>query len=63
MEIGIRGNIWRMTKTVTEFAISAVMLDGEISKYVDILQEVAQGCALSPITFNINMYVYILTIW
>ena len=34
---------------MTECASSAVMLDGEISKCVDILQGVAQGCKLSPI--------------
>ena len=32
----IRGNMWRMMKNVTECATSAVMLDGEISKHVDI---------------------------
>ena len=35
-------------KNMTECATSAVMLDGEISKYIDILQGVAQGCTLSP---------------
>ena len=29
------------------------MLDGEISKYVDISQGVAQGCALSPNLFMV----------
>ena len=44
-EIGIRGNMWRMMKNMTECArSSAVMLDAEISKYVDILQRAAQGC-------------------
>ena len=33
---------------MAECARSAVILDGEISKYVDILQGVAQGCTLSP---------------
>ena len=32
-EIGIRGKMWRMTKNMTECARSAVMLDGEVSKY------------------------------
>ena len=31
-----------------ECARSAVMLDGEILKYADVLQGVAQGCTLSP---------------
>ena len=35
-EIGIRGKMWRMMKILTECARSVVMLDGEISKYVDI---------------------------
>ena len=47
-EIGIREKMWRMMKNVTECAKSAVMLDGAISKYVDILQGVTQGCTLSP---------------
>ena len=29
------------------------MLDGEISKYVDILQGVAQGCTLPPNIFKV----------
>ena len=40
-------------KNVTECARGAVMLDGEISKYVDILQGVAQGCGLSPNIFEV----------
>ena len=42
-EIGIRGKVWRMMK-MTECASSAVKLDGEVSKYADILEGVAQGC-------------------
>ena len=42
-----------MMKDRTECARSAVMLDGEISNYVDILLGVAQGCALSPNLFNV----------
>ena len=52
-EIGIRGKMWRMMKSMTECARSAVMLDGEISNYVDILQGVAQGCTLSPNLFKV----------
>ena len=48
-EIGIRGKMWRMVK-MTECAKRAIKLDGETSKY-DILQEVAQGCTLSPTLF------------
>ena len=53
--IGIRGKVWRMMKNTTECATSAVMLDGEISKYVDILQGVAQGCTLVTQSFQ-DMY-------
>ena len=45
--------MWRMMKKITECARSAVLLDGEISKYVDILRIVAQGCKLSPDLFKI----------
>ena len=38
-ETEIRGKTWRMIKNMTECATSAVMLDGEILNYVDILQE------------------------
>ena len=40
-EIGIRGYMWRMTKNMTERARSAMMLDGEITKRVRVLQGVA----------------------
>ena len=40
-------------KSMTECARSAVMLDGEISNYVDILQGVAQGCTLSSNLFEV----------
>ena len=32
------------------------MLDGEISKYVDIFHGVAQGCKLSPNLFNVYSF-------
>ena len=31
------------------------MLDGEISKYVDVLQGVAQGCTLSRNVFKVSI--------
>ena len=40
-------------KNMTECAGSAVMLVGDISKDVDILQGVAQGCTLPPNLFKI----------
>ena len=40
---------------MTECVRSAVMLDGAISKYVDILQGVAQGCTLSPNIFKVHI--------
>ena len=38
---------------MTECAKSAMMVDGEISKYYDILPGVAQGCTLSPTSFKV----------
>ena len=58
-ETGIRG---RMIKNMTSCARSAVMLDGEISRYVDILQGVAQGCTLSPIFFRVYINDMIVTV-
>ena len=45
--------MWRMVKKMTECAKSAMMLDGGISKYFDILRGVAQGCTLSPTLFKV----------
>ena len=36
-EIGIIGKMWRMMKTMTACARSAVLLDGEISNSADVL--------------------------
>ena len=40
-------------KNIKECARSAVMPDGEISKYIGILQGVAQGCTPSPNPFKV----------
>ena len=48
--------MWRMMKKMTECARSAVMLDGDISKYVHILQGVAQGCTSSLNLFEVYIY-------
>ena len=40
-------------KNMTECSRSALMLDGETSKYVDILRGVARGCTLSPNLFKV----------
>ena len=40
-------------KNMTECARSAVMLDGELSNYVDILRGVVQGCAPSSNLFKL----------
>ena len=45
--------MWRTVKKMTECANSTMMLDGEISKYFDILQGFVQGCTLSPTLFKI----------
>ncbi|CAB1109340.1 unnamed protein product [Ectocarpus sp. CCAP 1310/34] len=41
---------WAVEKTCTK---SAVMLDGELSKFFDIEQGVPQGCTLSPTLFQV----------
>ena len=50
-EIGVRGEMRRMMKMMTEGARSAMMLDGEISKCVDVVEGVPQRCTLSPNLF------------
>ena len=52
-DIKTKRKMWRMMKNMTECARSAVMLDGEILKYVDILQGAAQGCTLPPYSFDV----------
>ncbi|CAB1106434.1 unnamed protein product [Ectocarpus sp. CCAP 1310/34] len=44
--------MWRVLKKMTECTKSAVMLDGELSKFFDIEQGVPQGCTLSPTLFQ-----------
>ena len=58
-ETGVRGKLWRIMKKMTECMCekNAVMLDGEIAKYVDILQGVACGCTLSPNLFKQGIYI------
>ena len=51
-DIVVRGEMWRKMKNMTECTTSVVMLDGEISKYVGVLQGVVQGCTLSPNLFK-----------
>ena len=55
-ETGIRGKMRGTMKKMTECGRSAVMLDGEISKFVDISQGDAQGCTLSPNLFQVYIY-------
>ncbi|CAB1110125.1 unnamed protein product [Ectocarpus sp. CCAP 1310/34] len=45
--------MWRVLKKMTECTKSAVMLDGELSKFFDIEQGVPQGCTLSPTLFQV----------
>ena len=45
--------MWRMMNKMTGCARSALMLDGEIRNYVDVLQVVAQGCTVSPNLFKV----------
>ncbi|CAB1105719.1 unnamed protein product [Ectocarpus sp. CCAP 1310/34] len=50
---GIKGKMWRVLKKMTVCTKSAVMLDGELSKFFDIEQGVPQGCTLSPTLFQV----------
>ncbi|CAB1106679.1 unnamed protein product [Ectocarpus sp. CCAP 1310/34] len=50
---GIKRKMWRVLKKMTECTKSAVMLDGELSKFFDIEQGVPQGCTLSPTLFQV----------
>ncbi|CAB1102257.1 unnamed protein product [Ectocarpus sp. CCAP 1310/34] len=49
----IKGKMWRVLKEMTECTKSAVMLDGELSKFFDFEQGVPQGCTLSPTLFQV----------
>ena len=53
-EIGIGRKMWRRMNMVTECTRSAVMWDGEVSNYVDIInKEFTHACALSPNLFKV----------
>ncbi|CAB1118469.1 unnamed protein product [Ectocarpus sp. CCAP 1310/34] len=47
--------MWKVLKTMTDCTKSAVMLDGELSKFFDIEQGVPQGGALSPTLFQVSI--------
>ena len=52
-EMGVKGKMWRVVKTMYESSRSAVLLDGEQSAAFSVDQGVAQGCSLSPILFSV----------
>ena len=52
-DMGVRGRMWRVIKTMYEASRSAVFLEGEKSKTFSLEQGVAQGCSLSPILFSV----------
>ncbi|CAB1110563.1 unnamed protein product [Ectocarpus sp. CCAP 1310/34] len=47
--------MWKVLKKMTECTKSAVMLDGELSKLLNIEQGVQQGCPLSPTLFQMSI--------
>ena len=52
-QYGIKGKMWRVLKKMTECTKSAGMLDGELSKFLNIEQGVPQGCTFSPTLFQV----------
>ena len=52
-DLGVKGKMWRVIKSMYEASRSAVLLDGEKSSVFSVEQGVAQGCSLSPILFSV----------
>ena len=51
--MGVKGKMWRVIKTMYNSSRSAVLLEGEKSSTFSVEQGVAQGCSLSPILFSV----------
>ena len=51
-EMGVRGKAWRIIRSLYSELQSAVLVEGEPSRAVPLLQGVRQGCPLSPILFS-----------
>lgn len=49
----INRNMWRMLQKIAECTTNAVILDGELSEFFNILQGLPQGCTLSPTPFQV----------
>ena len=52
-ELGVKGRMWRVIKSMYDITQCAVLLEGEVSEQFRIGQGVAQGCSMSPILFSI----------
>ena len=48
-DMGMKGRMWCVIKTMYEASRSAILLEGEKSAIFRVEQGVAQGCSLSPI--------------
>ena len=52
-EMGIKGKMWRVVRSLYVNNRSCIFLEGKSSDYFSINQGVAQGCTLSPTLFLI----------
>ena len=52
-EMGIRGKMWRIVRSLYLKNRSCVYLEGKTSGFFSVNQGVAQGCTLSPTLFLI----------
>ena len=51
--MGVKGKMWRVIKTMYNSSRSAVLFEGEKSSTFSLEQGVAQGCSFSPILFSV----------
>ena len=52
-EMGIRGKMWRVVRSMYVNNKSSIFLEGKASEFFPITQGVSQGCTLSPTLFLI----------
>ena len=56
-DMGVKGRMWHVIKTMYESSKSVVLLEVEISDTFTIEQGVAQGCSLSPYYFQYSLMI------
>jgi hypothetical protein len=50
-DVGVKGKLWRVLRSIYESAESCVMINGHVTDWFQIHTGVRQGCVLSPLLY------------